>query len=90
MHRMHRAFTFFQTSSRFFAGPGPVGLTTSGLLRLQGRVTRLEGGHVHPYTIIFLLPIALLTILGGRRVGFLTLTLCFLSPLLCWRCPELL
>ena len=58
-----------------------VGLTTLGLLTVpQEWVTRLEGGHVHPYTILFLLPIALLTVLGGRRVGFLTLALCVMSP----------
>ena len=65
-----------------------VGLTTLGLLRLQEWVTRLEGGHVHPYTIIFLLPIALLTVLGGRRVGFLTLALCFLSSLCILTAPR--
>ena len=65
-----------------------VGLTILGLLRLQEWVTRLEGGYVHPYTIVFLLPIALLTVLGGRRVGFFTLTLCFLSSLCVLTAPR--
>ena len=58
---------------------GLVGLTTWGLFHLQEWLSRLEGGHVHPYTIVFLLPIALLTVLGGRRAGFGTLALCVLT-----------
>jgi len=58
-----------------------VGMTTWGLLRLQEWVTRLEGGHVHPYGIGFVIPIALLTVLGGRGPGFFTLALSLLSSI---------
>ena len=50
-------------------------LTTWGLLLLQNFVSHAEGGHVRPFGIGFLLTVALMTILGGRGPGILTLLL---------------
>ena len=50
-------------------------LTTWGLLLVQNYVAHAEGGHVRPFGIGFLLTVAILTILGGRGPGVLTLLL---------------
>ena len=50
-------------------------LTTWGLLLVQNYVAHAEGGNVRPFGIGFLLTVAIVTILGGRGPGVLTLTL---------------
>ncbi len=50
-------------------------LTTWGLLLVQSYVAHAEGGHVRPFGIGFLLTVAIVTILGGRGPGVLTLLL---------------
>ena len=58
----------------------PLVAVSSGLLFLvQSAVAHLEGGHVRPFGVGFLLAVALMTILGGRGPGVLTLTLSLLS-----------
>ena len=54
-------------------------LTTWGLLLAQNFVAHTESGHVRPFGIGFLLTVALMTILGGRGPGVLTLVLSALS-----------
>ena len=79
---------FLQPRSAYPLSLALVGLTTWLLLRLQEWVTQREGGHVHPYTIVFLLPIALLTVMGGRGPGVFTLTLCALSSVYLLMVPR--
>lgn len=50
-------------------------LTTWGLLLVQNYVAHAEGGAVRPFGIGFLLTVAVLTVLGGRGPGVLTLLL---------------
>ena len=58
----------------------PLVAISSGLLLLiQSEVAHLEGGHVRPFGVGFLLAVALMTILGGRGPGLLTLGLSLLS-----------
>jgi len=54
-------------------------LTTWGLLLVQSYVAHAEGGAVRPFGIGFLLTVAVLTILGGRGPGVLTLLLSVLA-----------
>ena len=54
-------------------------LTTWVLLLAQTFVAHTEAGHVRPFGIGFLLTVALMTILGGRGPGALTLVLSSLS-----------
>ena len=50
-------------------------LTTWILLLVQNYVAHVEGGHVRPFGVGFLLTVAVVTILGGRGPGILTLAL---------------
>jgi len=59
-----------------------VALTTWTLLLVQGLVAHAEGGHVRPFGVGFLLTVALITAIGGRRPGLLTLVLSCLSLML--------
>jgi PAS domain S-box-containing protein len=52
-----------------------VGLTTWLLLGLEAELAHLSHHLVRPYTVVFLIPIAFLTLLGGRRVGIFALLL---------------
>ena len=54
-------------------------LTTWVLLLVQNFVAQAEGGHVRPFGIGFLLIVAVMTILGGRGPGVLTLLLSTLT-----------
>ena len=54
-------------------------LTTWALLLVQSYVAHAEGGHVRPFGIGFLLTVAVMTVLGGRGPGLLTLLLSLLS-----------
>ena len=56
-----------------------VALTTWGLFALQQAMTAREGVYTRPYAIGFILPVALMTLLGGARAGVLTLALSLLS-----------
>lgn len=59
-----------------------VALATWLLFLVQAEVARVEGGHVRPFGVGFLLAVALMTILGGRGPGVLTLALSLLSLML--------
>ena len=50
-------------------------LTTRGLEDLQTWLSVTSHHYIRPYTIAFILPIALMTVLGGRGPGFFTLIL---------------
>lgn len=72
--------------------PFAVALTTWVLLHVQSVVSRGEGAYVHPYTIGYVLPLALLARLGGRGPGLLGLLLSFacsqfvlMAPHYSWR-----
>ncbi len=56
-----------------------VALATWLLFLVQAAVAHVEGGHVRPFGVGFLLAVALMTILGGRGPGLLTLALSLLS-----------
>lgn len=50
-------------------------LTTRLLQELAAWLSASSHHHIRPFTIVFILPIALLTVLGGRGLGFFTLAL---------------
>lgn len=56
-----------------------VGLITALLLTIQRRLIAGSGEYVRPYGIVFLLPIALVSLLWGARQGGFTLLLSLLS-----------
>lgn len=66
----------------YLLSPPLVALTTWMLLLLQSFVARAEGGHVRPFGVGFLLAVALVTALGGRGPGLLTLALSSLTLML--------
>ncbi len=69
-------------SRAYLLSPLLVALTTWLLLLVQSFVARTEGGHVRPFGVGFLLAVALITALGGRGPGILTLTLSSLTLML--------
>ena len=66
----------------YLLSPLLVALTTWVLLLAQALVAHAEGGHVRPFGVGFLLAVALITAIGGRRPGLLTLALSCLSLML--------
>ena len=66
----------------YLLSPLLVALTTWILLLAQSLVAHVEGGHVRPFGVGFLLAVALITAIGGRRPGLLTLALSCLSLML--------
>ncbi len=66
-----------------------VGLTTGVLLRIQSALMAQEPGHyVRPYGIGFVVPITLLTYLGGSRIGIATLLLSLLCSMYVLMAPR--
>ncbi len=66
-----------------------VALTTWGLLGLEAWLSAVNHRHVRPYTIVYIMPIALLTLLGGRGPGFFTLALSALLSVVFLMGPHL-
>lgn len=65
----------------YLLSPLLVALTTWLLLLTQSTLAHMGGGHVRPFGIGFLLAVALLTALGGRGPGVVTLALSVFSLL---------
>jgi anti-sigma regulatory factor (Ser/Thr protein kinase) len=66
-----------------------VGLTTGLLFHVQDLLTQEERGHyVRPFGIGFVVPIALVTLLGGGRAGLLTLLLSVLASMYFLMAPH--
>ncbi len=66
---------FLSPPKAYFLAVLMTALTSWILLLVQNFVAHAEGGHVRPFGIGFLLTVALVTILGGRGPGVLTLLL---------------
>ena len=59
-----------------------VGVTTYVLFRIQVILTNIDHGHyVRAYGIAYVIPVAAITVLGGRRIGLWTLAFCVASML---------
>ena len=59
-----------------------VAVTALCLLAIQSAISHVEGGHVRPFGIGFLLAVALITSLGGRVPGFFALASSTLTTML--------
>ncbi len=85
MIRFHHLKTTFPPRVRgpetvLFLSPFLVALTTWLLSHVQTLLITHEGGHyVRPYGIGYVIPIALLAVLGGWRAGLFTLALSLLA-----------
>jgi len=66
---------FISPLKAYFLSVPATALTAWMLLLVQNFVAQAEGGHVRPFGIGFLLTVAVMTILGGRGPGVLTLLL---------------
>ena len=73
---------YFSPAGTYFLSPFLVALTTWLLFLVQAAVAHLEGGHVRPFGVGFLLTVALITVLGGRGPGLVALALSLLSLIL--------
>lgn len=67
------------TAAAFLLSPILVALTTWLLLAVQHVAATSHGAYVRPYSICYLIPIAIVTILGGRFAGYFCILLALIS-----------
>ncbi len=77
---LHLQHGFVPPTLVWWLSPLLVGGTTSIVFWLQVHLTNVDGHqYIRPYGIALLIPVMILTIWGGRMIGWLTLALAVLS-----------